>query len=233
MEATPVRAGVSLVRKGEPMSAIGVRSFQPGDRPAVRDISYATGFMGESAERFWRHRDSWADVWTSYYTDGEPESLHVATMDGAVVGYLAGCIDTAAMHPTTDELIVAAIRRHWLLIRPGTARFLYRAMFDGWRDTSGYRGEFVDPRWPAHLHIDLLPAARGIGLGTALMERWLGQLALIQSPGCHLSTLIENERARSFFEKAGFRNHDEPTLVPGMRGVLGERLHQQIMVWNP
>jgi hypothetical protein len=106
------------------MSVVGVRSFEPTDRAAVRDISYRTGFMGEPAESFWRHKESWADLWTSYYTDHEPESLHVATMDDAVVGYLAGCRNTAAMRPNTEELTKTVIRRYWLLFRPGTAGFL-------------------------------------------------------------------------------------------------------------
>jgi hypothetical protein len=73
------------------MSSVGIRAYQPADRGAVRDISFRTGFMGESAAPFWRHAESWADVWTSYYTDREPESLSVGTIDGRVVGYLAGC----------------------------------------------------------------------------------------------------------------------------------------------
>jgi hypothetical protein len=66
-----------------------------------------------------------------------------------------------------------------------------------------------------------------------LMERWLRQLREAASPGCHLLTLVENTRALKFFEKSGFRNHGNPTLVGGMRGKRGERLHQQVMVWNP
>jgi hypothetical protein len=64
------------------------------------------------------------------------------------------------------------------------------------------------------------------------MERWLGQLKEADSPGCHLLTLLENRRALSFFEKLGFRKYGAPTLVSGMRGKGGERLHQQIMVWS-
>ena len=128
------------------MSLVDVRGFVAGDREAVRDISYRTGFMGESAESFWRHKDSWADLWTSYYTDREPQSLYVATMDDSVVGYL----DTAAMTPST--------------------------------------------------------------------ERWLDRLREVDSPGCHLLTLLENRRALRFFEKMGFRKHGDPTLVGGMRG---------------
>ena len=50
------------------MSPVGVRRFVAEDRAAVRDISYRTGFMGESAESFWRYKESWADLWTSYYS---------------------------------------------------------------------------------------------------------------------------------------------------------------------
>jgi hypothetical protein len=44
------------------MSAVGIRSYLAEDREAVRDISYRTGFMGESAESFWSHKESWADL---------------------------------------------------------------------------------------------------------------------------------------------------------------------------
>jgi ribosomal protein S18 acetylase RimI-like enzyme len=214
------------------MSLVGVRSFRPGDRAAVREICYQTGFMGEPATSFWRHQESWADLWTSYYTDREPESLFVATLDDSVVGYLTGCVTTAAA-PRTDELIQAVIRKYWLLFHPGTAGFLYRGMLDSIRDGERARGDFSDPRWPAHLHINLLPAGRGTGLGRALMERWLHQLKEANSAGCHLATLVENTPAASFFEKMGFRKQGDPTLVPGMRGKGGERLHQQMMVWSP
>ena len=215
------------------LGTTGVRAYEPRDRAAVRAISFQTGLMGESAGPFWRHAESWADVWTSYYTDREPESLSVATIDGAVVGYLAGCRNTATMRPTTDELIGAAIRKHWLILRPGTAGFFVRAMADAVRDRPRASGDFIDERWPAHLHIDLLPAARGTGLATVLMSRWLGSLRSTRSPGCHLATLAENGRARAFFVKTGFRDHGQPTPVPGMRSASGGRLHQQIMVWSP
>jgi len=102
------------------MGVAGVRRFVAADWEAVRDICFRTGFMGESAESFWRHKESWADLWTSYYTDQEAESLYVATMDDSVVGYLSGCMNTAAA-PRTGEIMQAVIRKHWLLFRPGTA----------------------------------------------------------------------------------------------------------------
>lgn len=210
----------------------GVRGYEPGDREAVRDICYRTGFMGKSAASFWRHEESFCDVWTSYYTDREPGSLYVATIDDSVVGYLTGCVDTAVA-PSTAETLASAVLRYWLLFRPGTAGLLYRGLLDTVRDRMRASGDFRDPRWPAHLHVNLLPAARGSGLGVALMERWLDRLGDIDSPGCHLGTLAENAPAHAFFEKLGFRKHGEPTPVPGVRSERGARLHQQMMVWNP
>jgi ribosomal protein S18 acetylase RimI-like enzyme len=215
------------------MGDMAVRPYTAGDRPAVRDISFRTGFMGESAASFWRDADSWADIWTSYYTDREPGSLSVATIDGVVVGYLAGCLDTAAMRPTIDELLGSAVVRRALFIRPGTAGFLSRAIIDGMRDRPRASGQFLDARWPAHLHIDLLPVARGKGLAGRLMARWQTRLIADGIPGCHLATLVENRRAHAFFESAGFRDHGDPARVPGMRTLDGGRMHQQIMVWQP
>jgi hypothetical protein len=60
------------------MIDLRVRPYRPSDRRQVRSIAYATGYMGDPPTWYWRHRESFADVWTSYYTDVEPDSLLVA-----------------------------------------------------------------------------------------------------------------------------------------------------------
>jgi len=210
---------------------IGIRKYVKADREAIQDICYLTGYMGDSAERFWRHKESFVEVWTSYYINQEPESIHVAAKDDVVVGYLTGCVDTA-LATKSKVPINSLIIKHGLLFRPVTAGFFWRGVFDSLKDKQVATDEFIDERWPSHLHINLLPVARGSGLGRALMERWLDQLRRSGSPGCHLSTLVENTGAVSFFERMGFKRYGEPCLIPGMRGLSRERLHQQIMVWS-
>jgi ribosomal protein S18 acetylase RimI-like enzyme len=212
------------------MIGIGIRKYGEGDREAIQDICYLTGYMGDSPAYFWRHKQSFVEVWTAYYLDHEPESVYVAIKDDSVVGYLMGCLNTALAK--SDAILQSAIIKYGLLFRRGTAGFFWRAIFDGMKDKHVATGEFIDERWPSHLHINLLPVARGTGPGAALMESWLEQLKLSGSRGCHLGTLVENTRAVSFFEKMGFKKHSEPSLLPGMRGPGGERLHQQIMVWS-
>src|SRR5258708_8213833 len=72
-----------------------VRSYWPADRSQVRLICHGTGYMGESAEWFWRDRESFADMFSGYYTDREPRSASVVEVNGVVSGYLLGCVDSS------------------------------------------------------------------------------------------------------------------------------------------
>ncbi|QBD74765.1 GNAT family N-acetyltransferase [Ktedonosporobacter rubrisoli] len=213
------------------MADAGIRKYREGDREAIQDICYLTGYMGNSAACYWRHKPSFVEIWTSYYIDHEPASLYVATIDNRVVGYLTGCLDTSSA-PKLENIMTAQITKYGLLFRPGTAGFLYRALLDSLREKQGATGELLDERWPAHLHINLLPDARGTGLGRALMQRWFEHLRESGSPGCHLGTIVENTRAVTFFEKMGFKKYGDSPPIAGMRGPDGTRLHQQLMVWS-
>jgi GNAT superfamily N-acetyltransferase len=87
-----------------------------------------------------------------------------------------------------------------------------------------------DERWPAHLHVDLLPECRGAGVGSRLVGDWLTSLRQREVPGCHLQTLAENTSAVTFFESMGFEIAGPPANAPGFRTRDGERIHVQLMV---
>jgi ribosomal protein S18 acetylase RimI-like enzyme len=208
---------------------IAVRPYRPADRDAVRGIAYRTGYLGDPADCYWRDFTSFADIWTSYYTDREPESVFVGESDGRVVGYLVGCVESARA-PSPAAALGRQVIRRFLLFRPGTARFLWRSIWDAAVQRHSPTGELADPRWPSHLHMNILREARGCGVGAQLMNAWLTRLREVGSPGCHLATLVENTTAVAFFERMGFRHLDAPILVPGMRLRSGGRMHLQLMV---
>jgi GNAT superfamily N-acetyltransferase len=106
------------------------------------------------------------------------------TIDHSVVGYLTGCVNSS-LKPRLDKIMYSQFMKYGLLFRPGTAGFLWRGMLDTIRDKQVAKDDFIDERWPSHLHINLLPTARGTGLGSALMGRWLEQLKQ-SGLGCHL-----------------------------------------------
>ena len=198
----------------------------------MRRICHATGYMGEPVGWLWRDPESFADMFTSYYTDAEPQSAWVAELDGDVTGYLLGCLDSRrAWNPAA--VFGRQLVRRAIAVRPGTAGFVWRSFADIARDpvhrrlppSSGY-----DERWPAHLHIDLLPTLRGRGVGAMLMRRWLDTLRDRRVRGCHLETLGENAAAIAFFESAGFRREGTTAPVPGLRSPSGGRHTIQLMV---
>lgn len=210
-----------------------IRTFTETDRAGLRELF---GRAGEGARpaSLWGHQESEAAVYLDPYMDLEPASLFLAVVDGALVGYLAGCLDGAAF-PSESERVEEAVRRYRLILRPKPAAFFACAMVDVvWaalrREPTAE--DFDDVRWPAHLHINVAPEARGTGVAAGLMDRWFDRLKEAGSPGCHLQTLAENTRAVRFFERMGFARHGSTPPVPGIRHG-GGRLHQQTMVWSP
>jgi len=212
---------------------IEVRPYDVADRDELIGVVFEAAGEGAPSSEVWGHHASLAEVYLTPYLDLEPESVFVVTVDGRPAGYLAGCVDESAF-PSEEERTSAAIKKHRLFRMPGPRRFFVRAAVD----TTWLRlrrvplaGELSDPRWPSHLHIDLMPAARGTGAATGLMQLWFARLREAGSPGCYLQTSAENHRAVAFFERLGFRRYGDNPVVPGMR-YAGERMHQQTMVWD-
>jgi RimJ/RimL family protein N-acetyltransferase len=210
-----------------------IRPYRPEDRAAVRRICVETGFMGDPVQWQWRDEDSFADLFSSWYTDHDAaEAYVVADATDQVQGYLLGCADTSRV-PDPVRALAPTVLRRGLLFRPGTAGVLWRGVRDVLGELRhGRRGPdpTLDRRWPAHLHIDLLPAARGTGVGTELIRTWLSRLRQQGVPGCHLGTMAENRAAIAFFEHVGFRTEGAPQPLPALRARDGSRLHGQLMV---
>ena len=76
-----------------------VRQYRRADRAAVRRTCFETGYMGDPIAWQWRDAESFADLFTGWYTDREPESALVVEQEGEVVGYLLGCRDSRQVTP--------------------------------------------------------------------------------------------------------------------------------------
>ncbi|WP_245866096.1 GNAT family N-acetyltransferase [Prauserella marina] len=216
------------------IDVVEIRTYTEADRQRMRAL-FARAGEGSPTESLWGHVESEAAIYLHPYLDLEPDSVLLAVGDdGELTGYLTGCLDTARF-PSESKRMERAIKEYRLVFKRSTAKFFATAAFDGItglvRRQPG-AGELSDPRWPAHLHINVQPDARGTGAADGLMNTWLQKLRETGSAGCHLQTLCENTRAVRFFERMGFVKHGPTPLVPGIR-YRGRRLHQQTMVWNP
>lgn len=209
-----------------------IRSFAETDRAALRSFFRRAGEDAPTAF-LWGHADSEAAVYVDPYMDLVPDSLFVAAVDGSLAGYLTGCLDPSLL-PSESDRMTRAVKTYRLMLRAQPTAFLARSMTDVLGAAirrAPTPGELHDDRWPAHLHINIEPAARGTGAASGLMHRWFDQLREADSPGCHRQTLCENTRAVRFFERMGFVKRGPTPLVPRLR-QYGRRLHQQTMVWS-
>jgi ribosomal protein S18 acetylase RimI-like enzyme len=191
------------------MPELLIRPYLPADRNALLRIAGDTGFFGEPVEAIIEDRTVFLDAFYAYYTDLEPDHAWVACVDGEVIGFLVGCVDTR-YQPF-----------RWLRsILPGLLSKLLRGRYRLGRRTFGYLFSSLEnlllcgslqtdlKSFPAHLHINLDTAWRRHGLGRHLMEAYLGQLRCLGVIGVHLHTTSHNEAACRLYEKIGFRMLD-------------------------
>lgn len=175
-----------------------VRPVLPSDQRAVGDIAYATGFFGDSARIFFPAPALFRALWVAAYFRGAGFAGFVAEVDAQVVGYVLGAPDgglyRAGLRRAVPDVLAALPARGVLACLP----YLGRAAV--------WHAPLADPaRFPAHLHLNLLPEARGYRLGERLLRAHLSILAGAGVSGVQLSTTSENEAALGLYRKLGFQ----------------------------
>lgn len=70
-------------------------------------------------------------------------------------------------------------------------------------------------RFPAHLHMNLLPRAQGHGLGPRLLTLWLEMAGAAGVRSTHVGPNDGNTRAIRFWERMQFRVLDDVPSAPG------------------
>ena len=202
------------------MASLAVRSYRSTDAVAIADICLRTGNDGTDATGMFADDRLLAAVYADPYVQLEPD-LAVVVDDGSrAVGYIIGTADTPRFIERYLADYLPRIRSRFPEPAPqdrSPSAQLVRTLHDPGRQ---WRPEFVG--YPAHLHIDLLPAAQGHGDGRRLMKRFLETLRSRGVPGVHLGVSAANHGALAFYAKQGF--HELPVSdVPGAR-YLGMRL---------
>jgi ribosomal protein S18 acetylase RimI-like enzyme len=175
-----------------------VRAAASADEAALAAICVATG---DAAYRSVAP-DLIADIWLRPYLRFAMPWCRVAEDDAGVAGYIVAADDTQAFASRTEAAWWPALRRQHPLPDPADERpraQLVRRL---------HAGVLVDldflPDYPAHLHINLLPRAQGIGLGQRLMASLLAALRDARVGGVHLGVSAQNTRAIAFYEQQGF-----------------------------
>ena len=214
-----------------PSERLSIRKYHVRDRAVVREICWQTAFMGQSIAYAYSDRESWVDMYTRYYTDSEPESAWVAVdAEDEVCGYLLSSMDTRQAESEVSIALRHSVRR-FLWLRLGTAGFWWRALWDSLMDLAEPKRPRVDlTRYPAHVHCNLLPRARGKGVGRALFEAFHAELKARGVPGVHGEAFASNGNIHGLLAKLEYEPYGVPYPVAALRAPDGTRLHGQLVV---
>jgi glycerol-1-phosphate dehydrogenase [NAD(P)+] len=182
------------------------------DVPACARVCLLTGKYGEDGSSdFPNDPEALSRIYTSPYLHLEPllSLVLVDELDGEVVGYCLSTANTATFFSRYEEGIRPNLMAQVPERPEGAAAFTPReasihALYE--------RPDYTLPPgllegYPAHVHIDLLPHARGKGYGRALMRLQLAQLARAGCVGVHLNMAASNRGAAAFYGALGFTEY--------------------------
>ncbi|MBO1740947.1 GNAT family N-acetyltransferase [Leifsonia sp. TF02-11] len=188
---------------------MSLRPYAAGDDIALRDVCLRTGDAGGDATGLYPDDELLADIFLMPYLRFEPELASVLISDDRPVGYLVATADSVRF--------AERYRREWLPWfaerhpRPERSDGLKPERSDSALERVlelGHAPEHAigpdQEAFPAHLHIDLLPAAQGRGWGRVLIRRLLGQLRAVGVPGVQLGVGERNRNAQAFYRRLGF-----------------------------
>lgn len=183
-----------------------VRPYKRFDREAVFKIAADTAFFGEAVEKFMEDRTLFCDSFCAYYTDVANDTCWVAEVDQIVVGYLLGCAQTRLIRVGFLENVGPLLIRNFVRKKYHLGHLTWTYLKGLARANLFHESVSAnDKLYPAHLHVNLDRAYRGMGIGRELIEAFLSQLREMGVAGVHLKTTSENMAACALYEKMGFR----------------------------
>ena len=175
-----------------------IRRATASDTAALSEICLRTAADGADASGQYDDPNLLGHFYVGPYVQLEPELAFVAADDDGVAGYIVGTADTNRFAAECEQHWFPRLRRRYP--RPGAevtsadaqiVRLLHRGI-----DTSS-----ATSAHPAHLHIDLQPAAQGKGWGRRLLARFEDELRERGVPGLHLTVSATNSGAIAFYER--------------------------------
>jgi ribosomal protein S18 acetylase RimI-like enzyme len=204
-------------------AGFALRQARADDHAALAGVCLRTGDAGRDASLIEDDPELLGLVFAVPYQVIEPDHAFVVERDRQVFGYLFGALDTRAFNARLAAEWYPMLRRR--AADPGADDSRWQG--SDWLRRHIHHADFTGPEalepYPSHGHIDLLPEARGKGVGSRAMRFLEQRLAAAGSLGLHLQVDPRNESARRFYEAIGFQVLQEAGL-PTQWTIMGKRL---------
>jgi GNAT superfamily N-acetyltransferase len=183
-----------------------IRDAEASDLEACYAISLATGLAGGDASHLYRDPRMMGHIYVAPYMVLESQLAFVVEDREGIAGFAVGTANTAAWEERLEHEWWPSLRarypdpsnvspeertpdqrRAWMIHHPARTP-----------------SEIV-ARYPAHLHINLLPRQQRRGVGVKLLERWLQAVRRHGAPAIHVGGI-------AFWRKCRF----EPLSIDGL-----------------
>ena len=168
---------------------MNIRPYESRDRDDVHFVCLNSEGPCKNSKRYINFALA---VYCDYYIEKEPENCFVATdEDDKVIGYII-CAENF------DDFYNYFQKEYCSRI----SKWEFRRKKSAFRSIVSHR-KYKD-KYPAHIHIDILPDFQRMGLGRALTDVLLEHLRRKGIKGLMLTTWIKNTKGRRFYDKYGF-----------------------------
>ncbi len=181
---------------------VTLRQVRPDDLETLYHICLVTGAAGQDATALHSDKQLIGHIYVAPYAVLEPERALVAEDELGVAGYLVGTLDTERFRTKQERNWWPSLRQRYANPQPGFTEA------DKGRISAIMQPE-INPaeivrKYPAHIHMNLLPRLRGQGVGTALVRKWVDGARAAEVSGIHLGASASNNGGIAFWTKAGF-----------------------------
>ena len=165
-----------------------IRKYQQKDTEYLKQICIKTA--SHIFQRKKLAETALTEVYCRYYIEQEPESCFVVVDQNDIA---KGYILCAKNYDTYKKVFKERYLKTWNIATLIMGNFAMNSI------------QSYVKQYPAHLHIDLLPECQGQGYGRKLIETLINHLREKKVEGLMLHVSMENERARAFYARCGFR----------------------------
>lgn len=181
-----------------------LRAYRESDLAALYEICLLTGDSGADASPLHNDRKAVGHLYSAPYGVLEPEHVFVAEDEQGVAGYIVGTFDTTGFEERLERAWWPGLRAHYANVAPERLTPTDRMRIDA-INTPGSNPADIVARYPAHIHMNLLPRLRGQRVGTGLLQLWIEQAKAAGVPGIHLGANAKNAGGIAFWTRSGFQ----------------------------
>lgn len=165
-----------------------IRKYEPKDYENVRYCC----LHSEQKQNPDKVNEFILQTYCNYYIENEPENCFVADDGtGRAVGYVICTSDY-------DKFKKVFYKQYMPRTLKLGINFYFDSMFSAWPQRRFRK------KYPAHLHIDILPEYQRMGLGGKLVTALCEHLKANGVKGVMLTAGAKNEKGNSFYKKYGF-----------------------------